>query len=239
MSIDERQQFTVVEHLEELRRRIIVCLAVIFICAVACFLYIDKILIFLFRPVVVACGSKLVFIKPTEAFITKLKVAFYSGVFISIPVIIYQVWAFINPALVELERKVLSLAVPTSYLLFIVGVAFAFFCVLPTGVKFLLSCSTEGYIQPMISVSSYVSFVVIFLLAFGFIFQLPLVVLILTKLGIVTPQWLSRRRKYAILVIFIIAGMLTPGPDVFSQFLMAIPALLLYEISILVSRLVK
>jgi len=230
---DNNEPLTFIQHLEELRRRIIVCLAVIFITGIFCFFYVDKILILLSK----FTGGKLVFIKPAEAFITKIKVAFYGGVFISMPVVIYQIWAFVSPALLELERKVLSWVIPFSYLLFLLGVAFAFFCVLPIGMKFLLNCGTE-YIQPMISVSSYVSFVVIFLLSFGLIFQLPLIVLILTELGIVTPQLLVRQRKYAILVIFTIAGIVTPGPDVFSQFLMAIPTLLLYEVSILLSKFI-
>lgn len=225
-------KLTIVEHLEELRKRIIICLITVFIVGFFCFFYIDNILLILSKPV-----GKLIFLKPTEAFVTKIKLSFYSAVFISMPVILYQIWKFINPGLIEIERRILYLAIPCSYLLFISGVTFAFFGVLPTGMKFLLNYGTEN-IQPMISVSSYISFVMIFLLAFGIIFQLPLVVLLLTKLGIVTPEWLIRHRKYAILVIFIIAGIITPGPDIFSQFLMAIPTLILYELSILLSRLV-
>jgi len=226
-------KLTLVQHLEELRKRIIICLATIFIAGFFCFFYADNILSILSKPV-----GKLVFLKPTEAFVTRIKVSFYSGLFVSMPVIIYQIWKFVNPGLLEIERRTLYWTIPFSYLLFIFGVTFAFLGVLPTGMKFLLNYGTEN-IQPMISIGSYISFVMIFLLAFGFIFQLPLIVLLLTKLGVVTPEWLIRHRKYAILVIFIIAGVITPGPDIFSQFLMAIPTLLLYEISILLAKFIK
>lgn len=227
-----QEKLTLVQHLEELRKRIIICLITTFIISIFCFFYVDNILSILSKP-----AGKLVFLKPTEAFVTRIKVAFYSGLFVAMPVVIYQIWRFVNPGLIEIERRTLYWTVPFSYLLFISGVAFAFFGVLPTGMKFLLNYGTEN-IQPMISLSSYISFVIIFLLAFGIIFQLPLVVLLLTKLGVVSPEWLVRQRKYAILVIFIIAGVITPGPDIFSQFLMAIPTLLLYEISILLSKFV-
>ena len=154
------------------------------------------------------------------------------------PVIIYQIWKFVNPGLLKIERHYLYWIIPGSYLLFVTGITFAFFAVLPVGMKFLLSYGAEN-IQPMLSVSAYVSFVMSFLLVFGIVFQLPLVILLLTKLGVVTPEWLVTNRKYAILGIFILSGILTPGPDIFSQFLMAIPTLLLYELSILISKLVK
>lgn len=227
---DKHQKLTLVQHLEELRKRLIICLITIFVVGFFCFFYTDNILSILSKPI-----GKLVFLKPTEAFIIRIKIAFYSSLFVSMPVILYQVWEFVSPALIETERYILRWIIPFSYLLFVFGVALAFFGVLPTGIKFLLDYGTEN-IQPMISINSYISFVITFLLAFGIIFQLPLVVLFLTKLGIVSPKWLIQQRKYAILVIFIISGIITPGPDIFSQFLMAIPTLLLYEISILLSK---
>ncbi|MDO8734970.1 MAG: twin-arginine translocase subunit TatC [Elusimicrobiota bacterium] len=228
-----QEKLTLVQHLEELRKRIIICLIVVFACGIFCFFYTDKILSILSNPV-----GKLIFLKPTEAFLAKIKLSFYGGIFISMPVIIYQIWKFLNPGLIEIERRYFLWIMPFSYLLFLSGVLFAFFAVLPVGMKFLLGYGTEN-ITPMISVGSYISFVGIFLIAFGIVFQLPVVVLFLTKLGIVTPKWLSVNRKYAILIIFILSGILTPGPDIFSQFLMAIPTLLLYEISILLSKLIS
>ncbi|MDD5686531.1 MAG: twin-arginine translocase subunit TatC [Elusimicrobia bacterium] len=226
------QNLTLVEHLTELRKRIIVCLMTIFICGVFCFYYSDKILLVLSKQI-----GHLVFLKLTEAFFVRLKLAFYSAVFVSLPVIIYQIWKFVSPGFLKTERRYGYLIILSSYFLFVAGMFFAFYAVLPTGMKYLLSLGTEN-IQPMISVDSYLSFVTIFLLAFGVIFQLPLVILFLVKLGVITPKWLSKNRKYAIVLIFLVSGILTPGPDIFSQFMMAIPTLILYEISILLSKLV-
>jgi len=227
------KKLSLVEHFGELRKHIIICLVAVIICGVFCFFYVDSILSILSKPV-----GNLVFLKPAEAFISRIKLAFYSGIFVSMPVIIYQMWKFVNPGLIEIERRYFLWIMPFSYLLFLSGVLFAFFAVLPVGMKFLLGYGTEN-VTPMISVSSYISFVGIFLLAFGIIFQLPVVIVFLTKLGIVTPKWLSANRKYAVLIIFIIAGIITPGPDIFSQFMMALPTLLLYEISILLSKLIS
>lgn len=148
----------------------------------------------------------------------------------------HLIWKFINPGLIKTERQYIYWVVPLSYFLFVSDILFAYVGVLPVGIKLMLNYKTEN-IQPMISVSSYISFMMIFLLAFGIIFQLPVAVLLLTKLGIITPKWLSKNRKYAILVIFILSGVITPGPDIFSQFMKAIPTLFLYGISILFSRM--
>ncbi|OGS20561.1 MAG: twin arginine-targeting protein translocase TatC [Elusimicrobia bacterium RIFOXYA2_FULL_39_19] len=223
---------TLIEHLEELRKRIIVCLVTTALCTLVCYFYIDQILAILSKP-----AGHLVFIKPAEAFFVKIKVAFYGALVVAMPVLIYQAWKFVSPGLIKTEKQHIYWLVPVSYLLFVSGLLFGFFLVLPQGLKFLLACGAEN-IEPMISVSSYISFVTIFLLGFGIVFQLPLVILFLTKMGIVTPQSLSKNRKYAILAIFIVAGVLTPGPDIFSQFMMAVPTLVLYELSILLSRIV-
>lgn len=226
------ETITLVQHLEELRKRLIRCLTAVGVAAAFCFFNVDALLKIISQP-----AGHLVFLKPTEAFFSRIEISLYGGVFLALPVIIYQVWRFVSPGLVKTERQYLFWIVPCSYLLFVAGAALAFFVVLPVGVTFLLAYGTEN-IQPMISIDAYLSFVTMLLLAFGAIFQLPLVILFLTKLGLVTPAMLAARRKYAVVVIFILAGILTPGPDIFSQLMMAIPTLLLYEISILLSRFV-
>lgn len=225
-------KISMVQHLEELRKRLIVCLTAVVLSAVICFSYVDNILQLITRPV-----GRLVFLKPTEAFFSRIEIALYGGVFLALPVIIFQVWRFVSPGLLKTERRYLFWLVPFSYLLFAAGAALAFFVVLPVGVSFLLAYGTED-IQPMISIGSYLSFVSMLLLAFGVVFQLPLVILFLTKMGLVTPDWLAAKRRHAIVVIFILAAILTPGPDIFSQFMMAIPTMLLYELSILLARFV-
>ncbi len=223
---------TFVGHLEELRKRIIIIILSILITSIGSYIYVDNIINILIKPI-----GKLIFIKPTEALFTKLKVAILSGILIALPVILYQIWQFIGPALFELEKKYLRFAIFFSYILFILGISFAYFIVFPIGIKFLLNMGTEN-IYPFISLSGYMDFLIIFVLAFGIIFQLPLVILILTQMKIITPKWLSNSRKHIILAIFIVAAIVTPGPDIFSQFAMAIPTLLLYEVSIILSKLV-
>lgn len=223
-------ELPLMEHLEELRKRLLISIVVIMVFSIVSIIFIDKILALIAAPV-----GKLVFINPTEAFMARIKLSFFSGLFFSVPVLIYQIWKFISPALYDREKRYVYWVLPSSYLLFLFGVSFAFFGVLPVGLKFLLAYGTAD-IQAMISITSYINFISTFLLSFGIVFQIPIVVIFLSKLGIVTPEFLKKKRKYAILIIFIVAAILTPGPDIFSQVMMAIPLLLLYEISIFLSK---
>ncbi|OGS17815.1 MAG: twin arginine-targeting protein translocase TatC, partial [Elusimicrobia bacterium RIFOXYA2_FULL_40_6] len=193
-------ELTLVEHLEELRKRIIICLIAAGVCGLASYLYVDKILLLISKP-----AGHLVFLMPTEAFIVKIKIAFYAGILISMPVILFQIWKFINPGLFKTERNYVYWLVIFSYILFVLGIVFAFFLVLPPGMKFLLACGGDN-IQPMISVSYYVSFIMIFLIGFGLVFQMPLLILFLVKIKVISVKWLCSNRKYALLGIFIIAG---------------------------------
>lgn len=180
-------------------------------------------------------AGKLVFIAPQEAFVTYIKVSLIAGIFLAFPVLIWQVWRFVSAGLTGTEKKYFLYYAPFSFMLFFIGSAFAYFVILPIGMRFLLGFATDS-LQPMISVSKYVSFAGMLLLAFGVVFELPLVVLFLTKIRLVTPEFLKRKRKQSILIIFIVAAILTP-PDMVTQCLMAGPLILLYEISILFSRL--
>lgn len=227
---DEKLPLTA--HLDELRRRLIICLIAVGAFSIPCYLLTKHILRFLAKSV-----GKLVFIGPHEAFFAYLKLAFFGGIFLSLPIILWQTWKFISVGLKENERKYLSLYGFLSFLFFILGAAFAYLLILPIGMKFFLGFATDT-LHPMISISKYISFVGLLLLGFGIVFELPLVILFLTKIGLVTPQSLAKKRKYAILLTFIFAAIITP-PDVFTQFLMAIPVLLLYEGSIWVSKLMS
>lgn len=223
---------TIIEHLEELRLRLLIALAAFAVATLVSFLYVDRILDFLIRPV-----GRVVFLAPTEAFFVRVKVAALAGVFLSLPVILYQLWRFIGTGLTRTERRYALSLLPPALLLFVGGAAFAFVAILPVGVRFLLSYQTPSLV-PMISISAYTSFVTAFVLAFGLVFQLPIVILFLARLGIVTPATLAAGRRYAILAIFVASAVLTPGTDVFSQMLMAVPTYLLYEISIWIARIV-
>ena len=224
------KKLTFLQHLEELRSRIIKSL--IFIIVASCILFnlTDEILLNIVRPV----GS-LIFIEPAEAFITNIKIAFWGGVFISSPFILYQIWKFLLSGLNDNERRHVFIFGPLSFIFFILGAGFGYFIIVPIGIKFLLSFSTD-FITPAISVGRYVSFVGVLTFAFGAVFEIPIVILFLSKLGVVTPAFLSAKRKHAAVVIFILAAVLTP-PDVITQCLMAGPLIILYELSIFFSKL--
>ncbi|MBU3912356.1 MAG: twin-arginine translocase subunit TatC [Candidatus Omnitrophica bacterium] len=223
---------TFTEHLEELRQRIIRSLVFVIIASILTYAFTDKILIFLSKP-----AGRLVFIAPAEAFITRIKLALFGGLYLSLPLILYEVWGFVSSGLERTERKYALLFSVFSFILFTAGTLLGYFVIVPIGLNFLLSFSSE-YLQPMISVGRYTSFVMSLSFAFGLVFQLPLAILFLTKTGIVTPEFLSRNRKYTIVIIFIAAAVFTP-PDVITQCLMAIPLLALYEISIFLSRIAR
>lgn len=230
--MQEEKRLTLIEHLEELRQRLMISLAAVAVFAIFCYRHAKGILDALSKPV-----EKLVFIAPMELFLVYLKIAIIGGVILSSPIIFYEVWRFISTGLLPKERKYVLLFFPFSLLLFFLGGGFAYFVVIPYGIKFLLSFTTEKVV-PMISVGRYISFVGILVFATGLVFELPVVVLFLTKLGMVTPRMLRRNWKYVVVLIFIIAAVVTPTPDVFTQCLLAVPMLILYEISIWLSHLV-
>ena len=219
-------------HLEELRKRIIWSVVAVGLGFFATFYFSDQIIKFLARPL----GVKLVFLTPTEAFWVNMKVALVAGLLLTLPVVLYQVWAFIAPGLLPHERKFATPFVILSTIFFAIGVTFCLRYVIPFAIRFLLTYKTED-LTPVISVGAYVDFVLKFTLAFGVVFELPLAITLASKLGLVTPQFLSRNRKYAILVNAIGAAVLTPTPDAFNMMLMLIPLQLLYELGIISARL--
>ena len=225
----EDKKTSLSEHLEELRSRLIKSIICVIIISGALYSFVNPILASLVKPV-----GKLVFIAPQEAFITNVKIAFFGGLFLSSPVIIYQAWKFVSVGLVAAERKYSLLFGPLSFIFFIGGASFGYFLIVPLGIKFLLGFATD-YVTPMITIGKYVSFVAALTFSFGVVFQLPLIILFLTKIGILTPQLLSEKRKHAIVLVFIAAALLTP-PDVVTQCLMALPLILLYELGVLFSK---
>lgn len=227
------RQMTLVGHLDELRGRILISLAAIAVGACVAFLNIRPIVSYLARPV-----GNLVFLSPTEAFMAYFKLAFFAGLFLASPVILFQLWGFISSALNEKEQRTFLFFLPFSVALFLGGAAFAFFIVIPLALKFLINFAGPE-VLPVISISKYLSFITVLMLMFGIVFELPVAIVILSKLGLVAPAALKRNRKWAILGIFIAAAALTPTPDAFTQILMAIPMILLYEISIWISGLVS
>jgi len=226
-------------HLEELRNRLIQCLIAIGIGFVGSYFFKEKLFQILVRPLLKAMGEEgtLIFTGVTEPFFVYLKVSLVAGIFFTAPVILFEVWAFIAPGLYSHEKKYVVPFVFFSSLLFLLGTLFGYYIVCPYGFKFLLGFA--GYnIQPMLAIKEYFSFSTKLLLAFGFVFELPLFIVFLSKAGIVSPQTLSRQRKYAILLIFIIAAILTP-PDVATQIMMAGPLIGLFEIGIIMAKIFR
>ncbi len=222
---------TLVEHLAELRRRIIISALTLLAAVVVGFYYSPPIVGFITK-----LPGELVYLYPGEAFFVHLKVALIVGIIVSSPVILYHGIRFVVPGLLEKEKRILYVGLPLAVAMFAVGVVFAYKVIMPLAYAFFLGFGTES-LSPMISIGSYVSFVLGLVLPFGVVFQLPLIVLILTSAGIISPETLVRYRKYFILAIVIVAAVLTP-PDVISQALMALPMLILYEASILLAKLI-
>jgi len=225
---------TIVEHLEELRRRLLIAFAALGVGTAFGWLFVDRVLDFLIRQLQV---SQVVFFAPAEALFIRLKIAMLIGVFIGLPVILYQLWSFIAVGLTRMERRAVMGLLPPSLVLFVLGAAFGLFGIMPVGIRVLLSYQTET-LKPMLAISPALSFLMAFVLAFGFVFQLPIVIVFLARLGIVTPATLAAGRRYAAVGIVVLSALLTPGTDVVSQMLMAVPTYALYEISIWLARLV-
>lgn len=233
----EDNKMSMTEHLVELRKRISRSLIALGVGFGVCYYFKDFVFYIITRPLVnvLEKNSRLIYTGLTEAFFTYMKIAFFASLIITSPFILYQIWKFISPGLLLKEKKYVVPFVVSSSLLFIGGVSFGYFIVLPPAFKFFVSFNNE-YLQALLSFKDYLSLFVTFLLGFGLSFQLPIFIFFMTKLGIVNPEILSKQRRYAILIIFIIAAILTPSPDALSQILMAIPLMFLYEISIFVSK---
>jgi len=229
---EDDADMTVTEHLEEFRSRLIVVIVTLVIGVIIGFFLAHEYVL----EAMLVVPEDVIFIHPTEAFFTTLKIAIYLGIILSIPMIIYQVIAFLVPGLSSSEKKYVILGLPMSVVLFALGVAFAYSVILPLAYNFFIGFGGEA-MEAQISVKEYVTFVLHFIIPFGLTFQLPLIVIILTALGILNPVFLRKNRKYGILVIFVMSAFLTPG-DIGSQLLMAGPLVLLYEISVLLSAVI-
>lgn len=213
---------TMVRYLQELRRRLLLCLAAVIAGNVAAYGFLDEIFALVMQP----AGQQLYYLQPTEAFFVYAKVNFFSGVFFALPVIFYQLWAFIFPALTVKERLRLAILVPISFALFVAGIVFSFKQVLPVAMSFFLEMGGTD-MQPMVSADYYLDFLLSFVIPFGVIFQLPFIMLVLAQMGLVTSAWLAKYFRHVILLCFIFGAIFTP-PDVVSQCLLAIPMIALY-----------
>jgi sec-independent protein translocase protein TatC len=228
------------DHLEELRWRLIWSLIAIIVCAIVGFFLVTRldVLGILVAPIEPFLhGTKLKYLSPTEPFFITLKLAVSVGLVLASPIVIYQVWAFLAPALLPHEKRII---VPSLYLglvLFALGVLMSYRIALPMTLDFTMSFQTESLEQAIV-IGEYLGFVTRLLLAFGAIFELPVVILILSSIGLVTPEFLAAKRRHAIAIITVLAALLTPGDVITLTLMMMVPLVLLYEFSIFLSRLV-
>ncbi len=220
-----------IDHIDELRRSLIKCIAALLIGS--CFFYFvaDKILMQLAKPV-----GRLVFTSVTEGFGAHMSLTFLGGFFIALPFILFEIWKFLAKGLNDYEKKWVKVFAPFSLVLFIVGGVFAYYVMLPLAMEFLLSFRLATVV-PMISVSKYISFVATLVFTFGVVFELPLFFIFLTKVNVVTPDFLREHRRVAIVVVLAVSAFLTP-PDIITQLLMGGPLIFLYEISVICSQII-
>lgn len=179
---------------------------------------------------------RLVFLAPAEAFWMHMKISMIAGLVLALPIVFHQAWKFLAPGLQAGERRHAAPFIVSGTGLFAAGAAFCYLIVLPFALEFLLNYKT-GQFVPMLSVGNYMDFCLKFIVAFGIVFELPMAVVLLVRMGVVTPATLARNRKYAVLFSFVAAAVLTPTPDAFNQTLMAVPIIVLYEAGILISRI--
>ena len=230
---DAEGNMSILRHLEELRTRIIRSLIAIAVGSCVSYFYIEDIMHYLTLPT----GGKLYYLQPAEAFFTYIKIAIFAGFLLALPVVFYQAWKFILPALTVKERTVIGILVPSSVLLFFGGLAFSFFLVLPAALQFFVGFSTEN-LQPMFTLHQYFDFVLAFILPFGAVFELPLLVIVFAKLGFIGSKFLHSKQRIVIFLSFVVGAVISPTPDIFTQSMIAIPLIMLYELSYLVVRFV-
>jgi sec-independent protein translocase protein TatC len=229
---DPRKEMSFGEHLQELRSRLFKSAAAAVIGAIVCYVYWEKIFsVLTWYPLhLIKNPPSLIFTAPAEAFMISFKIALFGGLTLAAPYILYQAWCFISPGLFLHERKTIYPVVFFSTLFFLLGIVFCYFVVLPKAFRFLLGFFSVP-LTPMLSINTYIMFILQLLAAFGAVFELPVFTFVLVRLGLITHKFLIRQVRYAVVLIFIVAAVLTP-PDVLSQVLMAIPLLVLYGISI-------
>ncbi len=234
-----QQEYPLMEHLEEIKKRLKYIILVVLVLFIAGYSQGKTLIHFFQAPIlsVLPEGASLTMIKVTEMFFVEVKVSFIAALIVATPFILYQLWLFIAPGLYMHERRYIYSFVVFATILFLIGAAFAYFIVFPFGFKFFLSYVQDNNYEVIatLSMSEYINFVMQLVIAFGVVFELPAIVFLLAKVGIINEEMLIKYRRYAIVVIFILAAILTP-PDPFSQLVMAFPLVILYQLSIYIAK---
>lgn len=232
----DQGNMSLVGHLTEIRNRIAICFMALIVAFFVCFAFIKPLANELLEMGKTA-GFEYVYLSPSELLTSYFKLSLILSVVIVSPLLIYQIWSFVAPALTKNEKNAIRPALAGGLFFFFLGAVFAYLVALPFMIQFLINYSESDFISSAISVASYLDFMIGMLLTFGLVFEEPMLAFVFSSLGIITPALLRKVRQYAILVIFIIAAVITP-PDVVSQFMIAIPMLALYELSIIISSVV-
>jgi len=237
MTTSPEEKMPLTAHLEEFRKRLIRILIGISIGFGACWYWRELLFKIITKPLsdVLPKSSYMIYTGLPEAFFIYMKIALFGSLILTSPFTLYQIWRFVSPGLYKAEKKYVVPFVISSSILFIGGVLFGYYIALPPAFAFFVEFSSD-FLKPMISFREYLSLILKFLLSFGLCFEMPVFIFFLAKVGIVNARMLSKQRRYAILIIFIAAAILTPSPDALSQIIMAIPLMFLYEISIFVAR---
>lgn len=232
-------EMTFLEHLEDLRKRLFNSFLAIILCLIPAWFFSRQVFDFLARPVTryLPEGTRLAYTGLTEPFMLYLKVSFLTAIFVSSPFVFLQLWYFVAPGLYQKEKRYVIPFVTATTFFFLLGAAFGYYIVFPWACRFFLNLGS-GF-QSVITVNSYFSLSLKLLLGIGLIFEMPTLVFFLAKIGVVSSRWMLRNFKYAVLVIFIIAAVITPTPDMITQSILAVPMLMLYSLSVLVVFLVE
>jgi len=229
---EDEKRMSFVDHLEELRWVLIKCILSIFIFSIISYIFSERLVDFLTAPY----PYQLIALGPADVFMLRINLSLTTGVIASLPVIIYQLWSFIAPGLLEREKRFVPWIIFFTVLCFLVGASFAYYMIIPLGLNFFTKFQTSRLVMN-VSIDKYVSFVTRLLISFGVTFELPIMSMFLAKIGLLTPDFMKKVRGYAIVLIFIVAAVLTP-PDAASQLALAFPLLILYEVSIWITKII-
>lgn len=235
--MNEEKKMSFLDHFQELRKRILWSLLAVIIFFIPAYFFSEQIFDFLMQPIIknLPEGSSLIFIRPAEGFITYLRVSFFAALVLAIPFILYQLWKFVAPALYREEKQIVIPFIFFGTFFFIMGGAFCYFIASPPAFKFLLGEYSSEYVKAFPSIREALSFFMSLIIGFGIIFEFPLIIFVLSRIGIVNSKMLREKRKYAILLGAVIAAILTPTTDAISMLFMFVPLLVFYELGILVA----
>ena len=234
-NLSERdKELSLMQHLGELRSRLTVASFGVLVTTAVAFFFAKDIILLLEAPA--HLGKPLQTISPTEGFTTYMRVALFTGIALAMPIILYEVYAYIDPALRPKERRFLLTLGPFVLLLFVGGMAFCYFLLLPNAINFLFTFGSEVF-EANPRASEYISFVTTFILGVGLVFEMPVIIFAVTRIGLVSRDWLASRRRYVVLIVFVVGAIITPTPDPFNQTLVAVPMYLLFELGLLLSRI--